>query len=105
MQIIESSALGVRSARARFTHPRGGPSVTLFPMVHIGEPAFYRTVFDDAYAHDIVLIEGLNSPITTRVTRSYRWLIGSDRIGLSLQPHGPKAGACNATIVDADLSV
>jgi hypothetical protein len=104
MQIIESSALGVRSARVQFRHPGGRPSVTLFPMIHIGEPEFYRAAFDDAFAHDVVLVEGVKSPIGARITRSYRWLLGSKRIGLSLQPKSPEAGTCHAKIVHADLS-
>jgi hypothetical protein len=104
MQIIESSALGVRSARIQFRHPTGRQSVTLFPMIHIGEPEFYRTAFDDAFAHDVVLVEGIKSPISMRITRSYRWLLASKRIDLSLQPRSPEAGTCHAKIVHADLS-
>ncbi len=34
-------------------------TVTLFPMVHIGEPEFYQQVYADAFAHDVVLYEGI----------------------------------------------
>ncbi|THD64655.1 hypothetical protein [Phenylobacterium sp.] len=104
MQIIESSVLGVRSARLRFQHPGGKPSVTLFPMIHVGQPEFYRAAFDDAFAHDLVLVEGVKSPISARITRSYRWLLASKRIDLSLQPKSPDPGTCHATIIHADLS-
>ena len=73
-------------------------------MIHIGEPEFYRAAFNDAFAHDIVLVEGVRSPISVRVTRSYRWLLGSRRIALSLQPNSPEVGSCHARIVHADLS-
>lgn len=66
MQIIESSSWWVRSARITLPSPDGQKSVTLFPMVHVGEPEFYKRVYQDALAHAAVLFEGLQSPITTR---------------------------------------
>jgi len=74
-------------------------------MVHIGEAEFYREVYGDAFAHDVALVEGVRSPIAQRVTRSYRWIIGSRRLpGLILQPRSPQAGDVPATIIHADLS-
>lgn len=73
-------------------------------MIHIGEPDFYRVAFDDAFDHDVVLVEGVKSPISVRVTRSYRWLLQSKRIGLSLQPRSPEPEPCKASVVHVDLS-
>ena len=73
-------------------------------MVHIGEPDFYRRVYDDAFSQDVVLVEGVRSPFSPRITRVYRWIVGSKRLGLSLQPPYPKAGTVKARIVHADLS-
>ena len=86
MQILESSVLGLRAARLTFASKVSGKTVTLFPMVHIGVPEFYRQVYEDALTHDAVLVEGLRSPITTRITRSYRWIVGAKRLGLIVQP-------------------
>lgn len=102
MQFIESSALGLRAARYTFTSPDSPWSVTIFPMIHIGEPGFFRSVYDGAFAHDLVLAEGVRSPVTRRVTRSYRW-IGS-RLGLIVQPRYPPPEAVSARIVNADLN-
>jgi hypothetical protein len=104
VQFIESSIIGVRSARLSFAS-RGDPvRITLFPMVHVGEPEFYEATYRDALSHDVVLTEGVRSPITTRITRSYRWLVGSKAmIGLVVQPRFPVEGA-SARIVHADLS-
>lgn len=100
MQIIESSNWGVRSARLTFRHPVTDQTVTLFPMIHVAEAAFYDRVFRDANAHDAVLVEGVDSPITKRVTRSYRWI--GERIGLVVQPRHPASSG--AVVVHADLS-
>ncbi len=104
MQIVESTRWGVRAARLSFREAAGGRTVTLFPMLHVGEPAFYAAVYGDAFSHDIVLIEGVNSPITKRITRSYRWLAGSAKLNLVIQPPYPPAGAPGTAIVHADLS-
>jgi hypothetical protein len=104
MQFLESSMLGVRSARLSFASPTSPVHITLFPMLHVGEPEFYDLTYRDALDHDVVFIEGVRSPITTRVTRSYRWLVGSKAMaGLVVQPRFPVDGA-SARIVHADLS-
>lgn len=93
---------GLRAARHQFTHPTG-QSVTLFPMVHVGERAFYSRVYEDACGHDVVLVEGVDSPVVKRLTRVYRWLDHS-RLGLVVQPRHPEAGQTSARMVHADLS-
>jgi hypothetical protein len=104
MQIIESTDWGVRSARLSFRHPAGGKTVVLFPMIHVGEPSFYTAVYTDAFSQGAVLVEGVKSPITTRVTRSYRWIEGAKNIGLIVQPKYPSPEHCQAKIIQADLS-
>jgi len=104
MQILEHSIFGLRSARINLVSPQSDTVITLFPMVHVGEPDFYRRVYEDACGHDVVLIEGVKSPITTRVTSSYRWMLGSKRLNLSLQPRFPRTPAAGLRIVHADLT-
>jgi hypothetical protein len=104
MQFVEPSMLGVRSARLNFASRTSSKRVTLFPMVHVGEAMFYAATYEDALAHEVVLIEGVHSPITIRVTRSYRWLIGSPAMaGLIVQPRFPRAEG-TARIILADLT-
>ena len=104
MQFIEPSMLGVRSARLSFATSTSSTRVTLFPMVHVGEADFYEVTYADALAHEVVFIEGVRSPITTRVTRSYRWLVGSRSMaGLIVQPRFP-AGQGPARVIHADLT-
>lgn len=102
VQILESALIGLRSARILLASPDSPVSITLFPMVHVGEAAFYDAVYEEAAKHDVILIEGVNSPIAKRITRSYRWLVG-DRLGLVLQPRFPTAVA-SGEVVLADLS-
>jgi hypothetical protein len=104
VQFIESSTFGVRSARLSFASRTNPVRITLFPMVHVGEPEFYEATYKDVLTHDVVLVEGIGSPITTRITRSYRWLVGSRAMaGLVVQPRLPGEGF-SARVVHADLS-
>jgi hypothetical protein len=104
MQFVEESILGVRSARLSFSSPTSRVRVTLFPMIHVGEPQFYQATYADAQSHDVVLLEGVRSPITKRITRAYRWIEGSKRLsGLIVQPCFPNDGS-NAKFVHADFS-
>jgi hypothetical protein len=102
MQIVECSMMGVRAARQVMQSPDKEVSVTLFPMIHIGQQDFYRQVHADALQHDVVLVEGVRSPITRLVTSSYRW-IDKEKLGLIVQPRIAVAGG-QPRIVHADLS-
>ena len=100
MQIVEASSLGVRAARYRFVREGSQCSVTLFPMVHIGEAEFYDRVYEEAFSNDVALVEGVGSPVAHHLTRSYRWMGG--RLGLVIQPPYPPAP--RARLVKADLA-
>lgn len=84
MQILENSLLGLRSARITFVVQQRNISVTLFPVIHIAEPGFYKEVYDAAYETDLVLTEGINTPVTQRLTRAYRYMATREN-GLVLQ--------------------
>lgn len=78
-------------------------SVTLYPMVHIGDESFYRQTYDEAFSQDVTLIEGVRSSVTRSLTRTYRW-INFDKLGLVQQPKPPAQAAVAARIVNADLT-
>ncbi|MEX0302876.1 MAG: hypothetical protein AB3N24_10665 [Leisingera sp.] len=102
MQFIERSFLGLRSARHVLRSPERAATVTLFPMVHVGEARFYDKVYRDALDHDVLLFEGVKSPVVQHLTRSYRWTDGG-RLGLVTQPRLP-AGTGRAERVHADVT-
>jgi len=95
--------LGLRSARLVFRRPGAPASVTLFPMVHVGDAAFYDAVHADALDHDVVLFEGVRSPVGRQLTLSYRW-IDLPKLGLILQPRLRAEGNGNVRLLHADLS-
>lgn len=103
MQILESSIIGLRSARIEFRHRDSPVSVTVYPMVHVGEQSFYDSTYDEAFSHDVALVEGVRSPVSRHLTRSYRWL-NLGKLGLALQPKTPAQGTVSSRIVKADLS-
>jgi hypothetical protein len=73
-------------------------------MVHLGEAKYFKAVYEDAFAQAVVLVEGIRSPITRRITRTYRWIEGASQFGLVVQPSYPRADGCRARIINADLS-
>ncbi len=102
MQLIDSSDLGLRSARLTFRNVDASITITLFPMIHLGEAGFYEAVYRDAFAHNAVLVEGVRSLAVKRITRVYRWIEGAEQIALVVQPRHPAHS--QATIIHADLS-
>lgn len=103
MQILESSVIGLRSARMVYRSRTSPVSITLYPMVHVGDERFYNETYDEAFSHDVVLVEGVRSPVGRNHTRSYRW-IRFEKLGLVRQPKSPSQEAVGARIVKADLT-
>ncbi len=102
MQFLESSVLGLRSARHRLAAPDHPAEVTLFPMIHIGEAGFFDRVASEALAHDVVLVEGVRARSVWLLTRAYRWA-PLKRLGLVAQTAiGPDPGG--AEVILADVS-
>ena len=89
MQFIEVTGLaGVRSAVIRFTRSGTGLTFVLFPMVHLGEAAFYREVAVRLRRDcDLVVAEGVGegSPGADALVASYQRLDGHERLGLVVQ--------------------
>jgi hypothetical protein len=73
----------------------------MFPMVHLGEPSFYEAVYWDAAAHNVVVLEGIEPPVSRRLTRAYRWAAPA-RLGPIVQPRFRREGL---RTVRADLPV
>ena len=86
-----------------FRHSDTNVSITLFPMVHVGERQFYEDTYGEAFDHDVALVEGIDSAVGRNLTRSYRWL-NFEKLGLALQPKAPAQEKVGALIVRADLS-
>jgi hypothetical protein len=61
MQYIESSIIGIRSAVITLKRRETPLRFILFPMVHIGEPEFFRTVEARAAECDLIVAEGAPS--------------------------------------------
>ena len=94
---------GLRTARLVFRSSASTATVTLFPMVHVGEERFYAEVYADAFGHDVVLVEGVRSSVSRNLTRAYRWM-KPERLGLVIQFKPSAAGPGMARIVHADIT-
>lgn len=103
MQIIETSYLGVRSAFFRLEGGSGTPAFCLFPMVHIGEQAYYDEVNRRLEKCDLILYEGVKSRSVARLTYAYRSLAKSPRLRLVTQD-AMKLDHLADRLVHADVS-
>lgn len=84
MQFIEVSVTGVRSAVITLRTPEMRQRIVLFPMLHLGAPAFYADVTARLGQCAVVVAEGIRerSLITTALTFSYRLPGRRRRLGL-----------------------
>ena len=80
VQIIEVTEFGVRSAVIRLRR-RGTPlQFVLYPMIHVGRPAFFAAVTKRLEASDVIVVEGVgggrrkHSVLLHALTLSYRAL-------------------------------
>lgn len=85
MQIIESTAFGVRSAVFRFEKSGRSPDFIVFPMIHVAEAQYYAEISRRLDECDIVLFEGVGSRAGNLLTASYRFLAKNPRLGLVSQ--------------------
>lgn len=85
MQLLEAG-LGLRSAVIELRRRGGQVRFVLFPMVHIGEPAFYAAVTERLRDCDLVVVEGIQgrSRSASLLTLSYR-LVKRGRLKLVVQ--------------------
>lgn len=81
MQLLEDG-MGLRSAVIELRRPGTPLRFVLFPMVHVGEPAFYAAVMARLRQCDMVVAEGVQgrSSTVSALTLAYRMRPG--RLGL-----------------------
>ncbi len=103
MQIIESTAYGIRSAIIRLEAGNGAPRFHLFPMIHVAELAFYEEIAQRLNDCDLVLCEGIKSPTTSLITLSYRFCEKNPRLGLVTQK-AMKLDHLEGRLIHADVS-
>lgn len=85
MQIIDSTVLGVRSAIWELTKDEAHPSITLFPMIHIAEPKFYKEVSARLNKCDLILYEGVKGKTSSWITKAYLQMLKNPKHGLVSQ--------------------
>ncbi|HKF32083.1 MAG TPA: hypothetical protein VKB37_06885 [Jatrophihabitantaceae bacterium] len=73
MQIVEVSVVGVRSAALRVRRHGTPLWFTLFPMIHVAQPAFYEEVANRLRAVDMIVAEGIKgeAPSIGPISRLY----------------------------------
>ncbi|BCB89679.1 hypothetical protein [Phytohabitans suffuscus] len=72
MQIVEVSVIGVRSSVLRLSRRESPLCFEFYPMVHIGEPAFYAAVAGRLRRCDLIVAEGIGRIALVEQTGSRR---------------------------------
>lgn len=87
MQIIDTSALGTRSAVLRLRRRGSELNFLVFPMMHVATPAFYLEVTRRLGGCAVVVVEGVTgrSPLVWALTMTYRIIPANRRSGLVRQ--------------------
>jgi hypothetical protein len=87
MQIIDTSALGTRSAVLRLKRRGTELNFLIFPMIHVASPAFYAEVTQQLGRCGVVVVEGVSgrSALSWALTMTYRIIPANRRSGLVQQ--------------------
>lgn len=104
MQFIENSVIGVRAAYHRLSAGPESSDVCLFPMIHIGAPAYYAEVQRRLDSCDVVLFEGVRSFRVGMLTRAYSIATRSGRLGLVRQRDALDIPSVKQERIHADVS-
>jgi hypothetical protein len=88
VDIIDVSGMGVRSAVVQLRRKGTPCRFTIYPMIHVGEPSFYRAVRARLARHDLIVEEGIAGPTRAGelLTSVYRSETLQLRLGLQVQP-------------------
>ncbi|MCY1145035.1 hypothetical protein OWR29_44150 [Actinoplanes sp. Pm04-4] len=97
MQIVEVSDFGVRSAVLRLTRAGTPLRFEFYPMVHVGEPAFYAAVTERLRRCDLVVAEG--------VGRGGSWAAGALSLSYQLPARFRRSGLVEQDIPLDSLGV
>ena len=88
MDIVDVGGMGVRTAVVQLRRKGTPCRFTIYPMIHVGEPSFYRAVRERLARHDLIVEEGVIGPSRTAelLTSVYRSETLQLRLGLQVQP-------------------
>jgi hypothetical protein len=90
VQIVDVNTLWVRSVVLTLRRRETPLTFVLFPMVHVGSPAFYAAVRARVGECDLAVVEGVGATReTSLLTLSYRAMRFNRRSGLVVQRDGP----------------
>jgi len=104
MQIVEQTGFGLRSAVMTLAAKDSDIRFQLFPMIHLGSPAFYQHVHKQLMLCDVVVVEGVQGRRAALMTLSYRIAGRVRREALVDQGRGLVLSDLPGQIVRPDLS-
>lgn len=104
VQIIEQTGFGVRSAVFTLASKTSETRFVVVPMLHIGEPSFYRAVQRTLLACDKIVVEGVGGRRVSALTLSYRIASRFGRGGLVMQGRALDLSPAKDRLIRPDLT-
>jgi hypothetical protein len=104
VQLIEDTGFGVRSAILTLEKRDSSVRFVLVPMLHLGSPAFFKTVHDILSRCDTVVAEGVPGLRARIITLAYRVGGRFRRDGLVDQGRALDLASLDADMVRPDLT-
>jgi hypothetical protein len=103
VQIVDVNELWVRSVVLTLRRRETPLTFVLFPMVHVGSPAFYAAVRARVGECDLAVVEGVGAAReVSLLTLSYRAMRFNSRSGLVVQSDGPDSFGIPTICPDMD---
>ena len=104
MQLTEVSLTGVRSAVITLRSPDAAMRITLFPMVHLGSPGFYRAVAARLAESDLIVAEGVAGTSVTIRALTLIWRLPARNRRLGLTVNDIDYGSLDVPVIWPDLT-
>jgi hypothetical protein len=103
VQIVDVNELWVRSVVLTLRRRQTPLTFVLFPMVHVGSPAFYAAVRARVGECDLAVVEGVGAAReVSLLTLAYRTMRFNRRAGLVVQSDGPDSFGIPTICPDMD---
>jgi hypothetical protein len=104
VQFVEVSATGVRSAAITLRTPDRPQRIVLFPMLHLGAPAFYADVTIRLGQCAVVMAEGIRERSLTARALTIAYRLPGRRSRLGLVEQHIDYSALSAEIIKPDMT-
>ena len=104
MQFLESSVIGLRSAFYELESPNKKIKFFIFPMIHVGDPSYYKEIQKRLEGCDNIVFEGVKSSKTWFIVQAYSIMAKRKSLGIVTQREALKIKDKGFNLIHGDIS-